>query len=381
MFTDLNRIPAALYVHFPWCIRKCPYCDFNSHALHGTIPDEAYSRVLATDIEKELLALGDRQIISIFFGGGTPSLMAVQSISSVIDVVSLSGHLATNAEITLEANPGSLDAARFKGYFDAGVNRLSIGAQSFNDKALKTLGRIHDARQIHKAYETARQCGFENINIDLMFGLPQQTFDEAKRDLDIAFELNPEHISYYQLTLEPNTLFHHQPPELPDDDTLWQIHENGLQQLAENHYAQYEVSAFAKSGKQCQHNLNYWSYGDYIGVGAGAHGKLTDSEQVLRYSKPRSPKDYLSCAKDFRRSEKPVNDVNRRFEYLLNALRLKAGFSLIEYVQRTGDSVDEILTKLQPMIDKELVRIDDQTVRATERGYLYLNDILEPFLP
>lgn len=374
-------IPLSLYVHFPWCVRKCPYCDFNSHALRDNLPEDRYLEALTADLDEELAACEGRPLASVFFGGGTPSLVSPGIIAAVIDRIAVKATLAEDVEITLEANPGASDRARFTGYRAAGVNRLSIGVQSFSDRLLKSIGRIHDARGARAAVEAARSAGFDNLNIDIMFGLPGQRRDEAAADIDTAIALLPEHISYYQLTLEPNTLFFEKPPELPHEDETFAMQEYALSRLRDNGWFRYEVSAFARLGRESVHNRNYWEFGDYLGAGAGAHGKTTASTGVTRYTKPRHPRDYMATVEHFRRSQKNVGGEDLLFEFMLGALRLRDGVPLAMFEQRTGISGDVLERRLMPMIDRRLVRWADGRVRTTERGFLYLDDILETLLP
>ncbi len=374
-------IPLSLYVHLPWCVRKCPYCDFNSHTLRDTLPETAYLDALERDLALELAAARGRPVVSIFFGGGTPSLVSANTIGSVIEQVARHGVLDADAEITLEANPGASDRARFRGYRDAGVNRLSIGAQSFNNRLLRQIGRIHDARQARFAVDGARVAGFDNINIDIMFGLPGQSRADAAADIEAAIGLAPEHLSYYQLTIEPNTLFHERTPVLPGEDEVHAMHEYGLAQLRTGGWFRYEVSAFARSGMESRHNRNYWEFGDYLAIGAGGHGKLTVDGQVLRYTKPRHPRDYMACNDTFRARETRPGDEDRLFEFMLNALRLRDGFSLSLFTQRTGLDATLLGERLDTLVAGKLLRRSGDRIRATDRGYLYLNEILEHWLP
>ncbi len=374
-------VPLAVYVHFPWCIKKCPYCDFNSHPLRDALPERRYLTALLRDIEEELESENQRVIETVFFGGGTPSLMSATTVSAIIDLLSHHGRLAADAEITLEANPGAADASRFTGYRRAGVNRLSIGIQSLNNRLLKQLGRVHDARQGRAAVETARVAGFENINTDLMFGLPTQSGADAAADLEAIIQLAPEHISYYQLTLEPNTSFFNKPPLLPQDDKIERMHEHGMERLREKGYFRYEVSAFAQYARQCAHNLNYWQFGDYLGVGAGAHGKLSTTGRVIRYCKPRHPKDYMERVTDFRLGQTDIGRDDLLFEFMLNALRLRDGFSLSLFSARTGIEDHILERRVEPLVSERLVHSADGRIRATVKGYRFLNDILERLLP
>ncbi len=378
---DADADAIALYVHLPWCLRKCPYCDFNSHELRDTLPEAAYVATLRTDLAQELEAAPDRVVTTVFFGGGTPSLFGADSIAKVLQDLEDAGRLAEDAEITLEANPGAVDAGRFSGYRDAGVNRLSIGVQSFNNRLLQRLGRIHDARQGRAAVEIARRAGFDNINIDLMFGLPEQRPADAAADLEAALHLSPEHLSYYQLTIEPNTLFHARPPQLPDEDEIERIHDGGIARLRAAGLYRYEVSAYARRDRQCRHNVNYWQFGDYLAIGAGAHGKITTAGAVTRYSKPRNPRDYIAVTGEFRRHLRTATEGELVFEFLLGALRLVDGFSPDLFQRATGQDAADLLQRLQPFLEQRLLHFNGARIRATDRGYRYLDEILQSFLP
>ena len=373
-------VPLSLYVHFPWCIQKCPYCDFNSHTLRGELPELEYRSVLLNDLNQEL-ELSSGKIQTIFFGGGTPSLIDPDTIHGVIETVKRQNRLASNAEITLEANPGSADTSRFEGYRAAGVNRLSIGIQSLNNSNLKNLGRIHSSNQGLEAIAIGRTAGFDNINLDMMFGLQNQTHKSAFEDISALIGLEPEHISYYQLTLEPNTAFHNSPPKLPLDDDIVDMQDAGLSLLAEHQFERYEVSAFAKEGHQSRHNLNYWLFGDYIAIGAGAHGKVTTNGEILRYSKPRHPKRYLEKPIPPRSDVRRPDVENTIFEFLLNALRLPNGFSETVFTQRTGITLNELTPRLQRPINKGLITHQNGCIKTTSTGFTYLNELLEYFLP
>ena len=318
--------PLSAYVHIPWCVRKCPYCDFNSHTSDDALPEKAYVEALIADLEQELPAVRGRPLQSIFFGGGTPSLFSAQSIGRILEAMAARVPMATDIEITLEANPGTFEQARFAEYRQAGVSRLSIGVQSFNSVHLERLGRIHDGDEALRALKMARNAGFDNINLDLMHGLPGQTVEEALADLQQALALEPEHLSWYQLTLEPNTVFYSRPPQLPEDDVLWDIQEEGQAVLRSGGFEQYEVSAYARNGRYSRHNLNYWQYGDFIGIGAGAHGKLSSSEGgIQRYWKTRLPRDYLAAQGSFRAGERRLDTGEIPFDFMMNALRLTQG--------------------------------------------------------
>lgn len=374
----------SLYIHIPWCIRKCPYCDFNSHALKG-LPDEAgYLQCLVEDFKREWELSGKQVLTSVFIGGGTPSVMSGDFYNRLFEeigrITELSDTELSNLEITLEANPGTADAGNFEGYRKAGINRLSLGVQSFDNPSLVNLGRIHNSRQVFTAFDMARKAGFDNINLDLMFALPGQTSAMAGEDLHAALELQPEHISWYQLTMEPNTPFYATPPaDMPDDDQAWEIQQQGQQLLQKYDYAQYEISAYSKTGRQCRHNLNYWRFGDYIGIGAGAHGKITsDQGRLIRRTKHRSPETYL--AGQFVSQQKEIPRQDLLFEYLLNRFRLQESFSLFEATACSGVDEEKLMAMFQPSITDGLLLLEGQTIRVTSTGHQYLNELLGRFL-
>ena len=375
--------PLSAYVHVPWCVRKCPYCDFNSHALDpGQIPETEYLARLFEDLQQDAsLALG-RPLRSVFFGGGTPSLLSPSAIGQILAELERRIGFSDDCEITLEANPGTVDESHFRGFRDAGVNRLSIGIQSFNDAHLQRLGRIHDRNQALHAGDRARAAGFDNFNLDLMHGLPDQTEADALADLNQAIALNPSHLSWYQLTIEPNTEFYRKPPALPEDDTLWAIQEAGQARLADAGFSQYEVSAYAQPGKRCQHNLNYWGYGDYIGIGPGAHGKVTRTSpfDILRTRKTRLPKDYLNRDRLLIRHEERVAIEDRPFDYFINTLRLVEGRPANEFSRLTGLAWAEIEPTLISLRDQGLLEWEGGSLRTTDQGFLYLNDLLAHWL-
>jgi len=376
-------IPLSLYIHIPWCIRKCPYCDFNSHQAPTELPEAEYVKALLDDLEQEMSQLDDRAISSIFIGGGTPSLFTAQSIDALLTGVNKLCTWGDDIEITLEANPGTFEQQRFNDYRQAGINRLSIGIQSYNSDHLKALGRVHNANEAIIAAQIARQAGFENFNVDLMFGLPQQTTAQALADLHQAIDCNPSHLSWYQLTIEPNTLFHHNPPKLPDHESQWDIQQAGQALLAKKGYEQYEVSAYAKQRQICRHNLNYWQFGDYIGIGAGAHGKLTDSAgNIIRYQKYRQPKQYLEHANlgAFRSSSKALSLDELPFEFMLNALRLKSGVDKAVYQERTGQPFLTIQNLVEQAKTNDLLQKTDKKIVCTEQGWRFLDDTLSLFL-
>ena len=375
--------PLGLYIHLPWCEQKCPYCDFNSHQA-DSIPEQAYIEALLEDLEQDLPLVWGRGIDSIFIGGGTPSLFSAAAIEQLFSGLRSLLNFAPAIEITMESNPGSADAENYRGYREAGVNRLSIGVQSFNDQNLKTLGRVHNGEQAENAFAIARRAGFDNINLDLMFGLPAQSPTEASADLEQAIALGPEHISLYQLTLEPNTLFHHQPPaDMPDDDLCWE-QQNACQALLTRYgYGQYEVSAYSVDKRECRHNLNYWHFGDYLGIGAGAHGKITlgGENRVLRRVRQRQPRAYLErVGRDRISSETTLDEDDLLFEFMLNALRLKHGFDTSLFRDNTGLSLNSLLPGLEQARDKGLIEFNGVKIVPTELGFCHLNDLQALFL-
>ncbi len=377
--------PVTLYIHFPWCVKKCPYCDFNSHAARDEIPEKQYIDALIADLEQHAPDIWGRSIESIFIGGGTPSLISAEGIDRLLGQVRALSKLEPTAEITLEANPGTFEQQRFQDFRTIGINRLSIGIQSFNDDHLKTLGRIHDANNAIAACETARHAGFDNFNIDLMHGLPNQTAAEAIQDVKQAISLQPTHLSYYQLTLEPNTLFATNPPTLPDEDTLADIQEHGKQLITAAGFSQYEVSAYAQDGKQCHHNLNYWRFGDYLGIGAGAHSKLSfpADNSIVRHSKPRHPTDYMKTASSAERIRgmQAVTEEDARLEFMMNALRLTDGFATHDFEQRTGEHIAVIRATLDKAESEGLLTRTMQHIQTTEHGAQYLDTLLQLFMP
>ena len=384
MFNFTTLPPLSLYVHIPWCLRKCPYCDFNSHEAKGDIPEQAYIDALISDLEQELPGIWGRTVQSIFFGGGTPSLMTAAGLDQLLARIRALVPLAPSAEITLEANPGTAEQQKFQDFRRLGINRLSIGVQSFNDAALYRLGRVHNSAEALRAFDLARTAGFDNINLDLMYGLPEQDLDAALADIDQALALQPEHLSHYQLTLEPNTLFHHQPPPLPDDDELWEIQQACQQRLARAGFEHYEISAYARDQRWCQHNLNYWQFGDYVGIGAGAHGKITDAFQqhIRRTTKPRQPQAYLDASK--RNEPIAESHIVKRdevgLEFLMNTLRLQQGFPVSRFQERSGQSLALIEKGLQLAEQRKLIQRDIHHIRTTELGQRHLNELLTLFL-
>ncbi len=376
-------IPLSLYIHIPWCVRKCPYCDFNSHPVEGGMDEARYVQALLADLAFEAPLVEGRTIQSIFFGGGTPSLFSAGSIGHIIEAAEERIGLSRDCEITLEANPGTAEQARFAGYRIAGVNRLSIGVQSFDNQLLQKLGRIHDGDEAKRAADMARKAGIDNFNLDLMFALPGQDLDAASRDLGQAIALAPTHISYYQLTLEPGTHFHRHPPSLPDHELAWAMQQQGESMLAAAGFNQYEVSAYAQAGQQCRHNLNYWLYGDYLGVGAGAHGKLSYANAVQRRARTRLPKHYLLRAgdKSVLAEANAVSPSDRAFEFLLNALRLKEGFCVDDFTLHTGLPGAALSERLQPLLQRRLLKVQGQHIRSTALGWRHLDSMLTELLP
>ena len=378
-----NLPPLSLYIHIPWCVRKCPYCDFNSHAVKDEIPEQAYVKALLNDLQLEQAAAQGRSIETIFIGGGTPSLFTAQAIGQILEGANRIIPFSSNVEITMEANPGTFEQERFAGFKAAGVTRLSVGVQSFNQQHLQKLGRIHSGEEAKKAILAAQSIGFEHLNIDLMHGLPDQTAEQAIDDLNTAIALQPDHLSWYQLTIEPNTEFFAKPPVIPEDDILWGIQEAGQSILAKAGFKQYEVSAYAiNEAARAKHNLNYWQFGDYIGIGAGAHGKLTFPEQNLiqRRWKQRSPKSYLQSIHPLG-GEQSVLPEDRTFEFMMNALRLIDGVPFAQYQQRT--LLDPALYLQQPLNDairRQLMVDSSAQLQATPQGYLFLNDLSETFI-
>jgi putative oxygen-independent coproporphyrinogen III oxidase len=376
--------PLALYIHLPWCIRKCPYCDFNSHASPNGPPESPYVAALLVDLAQDLTGpAAGRPLVSIFIGGGTPSLFSGAAIARLLDGVRRLVELAPDAEITLEANPGSADAANFAAYRAAGVNRLSIGVQSLDAGRLKALGRIHDPDQAGAAVHMARAAGFDNLNLDLMYALPGQTLGEAAADLDAGIALGPEHLSYYQLTLEPNTPFHRAPPPLPDDDLAADMHDQGADRLTAAGFGQYEVSAYARPGRRCRHNINYWEFGDYLGVGAGAHAKLTDpaTGRIERSAKQRHPDAYLAAVPDgaFASTRRTLDPDDLVLEFALFALRLNAGFDPMLFEQRTGLPYSAISARVEAARGDGLLEPGSGMVRPTAFGLRFLNDLVARF--
>ena len=373
--------PLALYVHIPWCIRKCPYCDFNSHAATPELPEQDYVAAVLADLDADLIHVHGRQLESIFFGGGTPSLFSAPALQLLLAGIEQRIPFSPSIEITLEANPGTFEQEKFAAYRALGINRLSIGIQSFEDSKLQALGRVHSGSEAIAAIEMARQAGFNNFNLDLMHGLPDQSPEEALADLQTAIDLAPSHLSWYQLTMEPNTVFWSKPPVLPEDDVLWDIQEAGQALLAEHGYIQYEVSAYARAEAVALHNVNYWSFGDFIGIGAGAHGKVSDPQgRIQRTWKTRQPTDYLNPNKPFLAGSNTLAAEDLPFEFLMNALRLNDGVALKLFSQRTGLSVDTLQDGLTQARQRGLLCDDPERLAASAQGQLFLNDLLQIFL-
>ncbi|MGB7501545.1 MAG: radical SAM family heme chaperone HemW [Azonexus sp.] len=373
--------PLALYVHVPWCVRKCPYCDFNSHEASGTIPEHEYVDALIADLQSALPLIWGRPVVSVFFGGGTPSLLSPAAIDELIAAFRALAMLSPEAEITLEANPGTVEAEKFAGFRAAGVNRLSLGIQSFNDEHLKALGRIHGAAEARRAAQLAGEH-FDSFNLDLMYGLPGQTHEQALTDIETALTFSPPHLSCYQLTLEPNTRFAAFPPELPESDTCADMQDAIEARLAAAGYANYETSAFAQAGKQCRHNLNYWHFGDYLGIGAGAHSKLTLHDRVLRQMRWKHPNAYLENV----RAGSPVHEENEvpasqlPFEFLMNTLRLANGFHPALFEARTAQPLAMILPRVRAAVAEDLLEVSAERIAPTLKGRRFLNVLLERFL-
>ncbi|HEX9208822.1 MAG TPA: radical SAM family heme chaperone HemW [Steroidobacteraceae bacterium] len=385
---DAARIPLALYVHLPWCVRKCPYCDFNSHALPAAgLPEQAYLAALLDDLEHAVGAVAGREVVSVFFGGGTPSLFSARAVAAVLERARSLLPMAADVEVTLEANPGTVEHGRFADYAAAGVNRISLGAQSFADARLEALGRIHGSGDIGRAVAEIRRAGIANFNLDLMYALPGQDVTGAVADLERALELEPAHLSHYQLTLEPGTPFARRPPPgLPDDDLAWAMQEACQARLAAAGFEQYEVSGYARAGRRCRHNLVYWQFGDYLGIGAGAHGKVTGQEgrgEIMRTVRVRHPAAYMSAAGRVARvaESRQVLPGELPFEFVLNALRLNEGFAVDDFERRTGQPASVLAQPLARALERGLLEGDGARWRPTALGRRFLNDLQALFLP
>jgi len=374
--------PLSLYVHLPWCVRKCPYCDFNSHELRGEMPEAAYVDALVADLDSALPSVWGRRVYSVFFGGGTPSLFSAAAIERLLSAFRARLPLAADAEITLEANPGTVEAEKFRDFGAAGVNRLSVGIQSFDPRRLAALGRIHDDREARRAVEVAR-AHFENFNLDLMYALPEQTIGEAEADVAEAIATGAPHLSFYHLTIEPNTVFHKHPPPLPDEDAAAAIHELVAARLAGAGYAHYETSAHARPGLESRHNLNYWRFGDYLGIGAGAHSKVSFADRIVREMRTRSPAEYVRrVAEGTQVAERREVDARELpFEFMMNALRLAEGFEVGTFADRTGLPITVAGKALAAAEAKGLIVRDHLRIRPTDLGRRFLNDLLQLFLP
>lgn len=374
-------IPLSLYIHFPWCVKKCPYCDFNSHALKDNLPEQEYVDVLLLNLEQHLPLIWGRRIISIFMGGGTPSLFSGSALNKLLEGIRARVNLSYDIEITLEANPGTVEQQRFKDYRDIGINRLSLGVQSFNDKHLKRLGRIHGRIEALNAIACIKNAGFTNFNLDLMFGLPQQTLQEGLDDIELAIAQSPTHLSWYELTLEPNTEFWHHPPPLPMDDDIITLQNQGQALLASHGYQQYEVSAYSQN-RPCRHNINYWEFGDYLAIGAGSHAKITalSTMQVNRLQHFRHPKQYMDINQGFVQSSENINCNQLPFEFMLNALRLKEGVPTSLFLERTGLSLAHIEPQLIQGQKQGWLHPFSERICTTSLGYQFLNDVMSLFL-
>ena len=377
--------PLSLYVHIPWCVKKCPYCDFNSHGQNGALPVADYVAALVRDLEQDLPLVWGRTVHSVFFGGGTPSLFAPDAIGAILDACSSRLRFAPGAEVTMECNPGTAEHGRFEQYRAAGVNRISFGIQSFDDGCLQRLGRIHDSGEGERAVKLAQDAGYDNLNLDLMYALPGQDLAMALRDVERAIALQPAHLSHYQLTMEPNTAFAVKPPEgLPGEDEAWDIQERCIEAMAAAGYAQYEVSAYARPGRQCAHNLNYWRFGDYLGIGAGAHGKISRGAtgEVRRRWKPKNPRDFIAHAGTAKGigGDDPIAPASLPFDYMLNALRLVEGFRLADFESRTGLDRAVIAAELEEARGRGWLEQEGEHWRPTELGRRFTNDVIGLFL-
>ena|SRR3990167_780759 len=375
------KIPLSLYIHIPWCIRKCPYCDFNSHETKQTIPEKLYVETLMQDLDTYLPKLSHKELVSIFFGGGTPSLFSATAIEKILSGVHQRFSLSSSTEITLEANPGTIEQKKFSDFRAAGINRLSLGIQSFQNEKLNSLGRIHNSETAQQAILQAKKAGFQNMNLDIMYGLPHQSIKEAIHDLHIAITNEPKHISWYQLTIEPNTYFYRYPPKLPHDTLTWEMQEQGQALLAEKGYVQYEVSAYSHLQHQCIHNKNYWEFGDYLGIGAGAHSKLSalNINKITRHAQVKLPRDYLDLKKKKTATHSELSEKDKIFEFMLNALRLSHGFSSKLFTERTGVLLEKIKPQLNEAVQKKWIVENDTHLCPTVLGKRFLNDIIQLF--
>ena len=378
----LSLPPLSLYIHIPWCVEKCPYCDFNSHKLRGEIPEQAYLQALIDDLKNDLVYVQGRLLTSIFIGGGTPSLISASGINWLLTEIGKVLPFTKDMEITLEANPGTIENQRIADFKAAGINRFSFGVQSFQSQKLKVLGRIHGPEEAKSAARQAIAANVKTFNLDLMHGLPEQTITDALSDLQTAIELNPTHLSWYQLTIEPNTQYFSHPPTLPEEDLLWEIQEAGQKLLAEKGYQQYEISGYSKIGFECRHNLNYWSFGDYIGIGCGAHGKFTQplENRIIRTTKTKHPRGYLDSTRPYLDTLEQVAREDLAFEYMLNRLRLFQPIPFTEFESYTGLGINEIKFPIETALNKKLLTKDAVSWQVTDLGHRYLNELLALFM-
>ncbi|HDS3848928.1 radical SAM family heme chaperone HemW [Legionella pneumophila] len=374
-------LPLSLYIHIPWCIRKCPYCDFNSHKSPDVLPEHQYIQALIEDLKTDISSYNTREINSIFIGGGTPSLFSAEAYNNLFNELKRILPLAKNIEITMEANPGTVEQHRFTDYRQSGINRLSLGIQSFNPNHLKILGRIHDEKQAHSAIDTARKAGFDNLNLDIMHSLPNQSVTQGLQDLKTALSYQPEHLSWYQLTIEPNTVFYKHTPPLPSEEEDYLLEEQGFTLLHNSGYHRYEISAFSKPEKQARHNINYWLFGDYLGIGAGAHGKMTTPNEIIRTRKHRQPKDYLDNEKPYLAARETITGKELLFEFMLNTTRLEQSIPLELFTTATGLELNQLLPLLKLANKKQLINLTDTHWQVTPLGRQYTNDLQALFLP
>ncbi len=378
----LELPPLSLYIHIPWCVKKCPYCDFNSHEIQTNLPEQEYVEILCQDFDRDFEFCGGRPIHSIFIGGGTPSLFQAKSFEKILRHIQSKTHFSKDMEVTLEANPGTAEARKFAAYRSLGINRLSLGIQSFDDKQLQKLGRIHTSDESRRAIDFARKAGFDNFNLDLMHGLPEQDMEAALADLQTAIDFEPLHISWYQLTIEPNTVFYVRPPSLPVESILDKMEQTGIALLEQSGFQRYEVSAYSTADRQSQHNLNYWEFGDYLGIGAGAHGKITlvESNAIVRTQKHRQPNHYMRNSIHTERRVQDIAVADRPLEFLLNALRSRRGFTESLFETRTGLPFSAIGKKVEYLVSNELLQKNGGRISASDKGYRLLNSLLQEFL-
>ena len=379
----MRNPPLSLYIHIPWCVQKCPYCDFNSHGLKSDLPEKEYVAHLLDDLAIDAKRVSNRQVETIFIGGGTPSLFSADAMAAILEGVKARINLAPNAEITMEANPGTVEAGKFAGFYQAGVNRISVGIQSFQPHHLKVLGRIHNELQAENAVKQAHSAGLPTFNLDLMHGLPEQSVENAMGDLQQGIALNPYHLSWYQLTIEPNTPFYSRPPALPDDDILWEIQQRGHEILEAAGYHQYEISGYAKHGHQCQHNLNYWRFGDYLGIGCGAHGKITDTKKgtIHRTVKVKHPRGYMEISRPYLDTQTQVAEDDLPFEFFMNRFRLVEPCPIDDFSSFTGLTLPkDVDTALADAQQQGLLRLSPSHWQVTDKGRRYLNSLLSCFV-